>query len=43
VSGCDTGTPPYWGIDPVRVDVGEMVFDVRQKGAWRSHAPLENV
>lgn len=32
VSGCDTGTPPYWGREPVRAQVGEMVFDIRQNG-----------
>ncbi len=42
LAACDTGTPQYWGIDPVRVEARGMVFDVRVKGD-RAEALRKNV
>lgn len=32
LASCDTGTPEFWGADPVRVEAQGMTFDVRVKG-----------
>lgn len=37
LAGCNTPPPGFAGVDPVRIEVGKSVFDVRVKDG-RAHA-----